>query len=83
MNLSKYMNKLEEFLGLSEKKKKKKKDHLQKIIGKLEGKKSNLKKKLKDEARKSPSSSKVNKLCQEFKVVTKLLKKANKHYNNI
>ena len=83
MNLNKYMDKLEDFLGLSEKKRKKKQDHLLKIINKLEDKKSSVKKKLKQESRKNKKSGTTNKLCKEFKVLTKLLKTAKKHYRKV
>ena len=81
MNLNKIMDKLENFLGLPEKKRKKKQDNLLKIIDKLETKKSNIKKKLKKESRKSKNSGSTNKLCKEFKAVTKLLNKAHKHHD--
>ena len=82
MNLNKIMDKLEDFMGLSEKKRKKKQDNLLKIIHKLETKKANIKKKLKKESRKNKNSNSANKLCKEFKAVTKLLNKAHKHHDN-
>ena len=51
------MDKLEDFMDLSAKKRKKKQDNLLKIIDKLKTKKSNIKKKLKKESCKNKNSN--------------------------
>jgi hypothetical protein len=79
MNLNKLVNSLEEFFDLSGKKQKKKRDKLIKIINKLENKKANLKKQVQKESKNHKGSKQAQSLCREFKVVTKLLKKATKH----
>jgi len=79
MNLNSLIDKLEGFFDLSEKKQRKKHDNLLRIINKLENKKSRLKQEIQKESAKNKSGDVPRKLCREFKVVTKLLKKAKKH----
>ncbi len=77
MALNNIMEKLKLFLGLSEEKQIEKHDKLLKIINKLESKRLRLKLEIQKKKRKTGSAPK--KLCREYKVVTKLLKKAKKH----
>lgn len=79
MKIKELVDKLDEFFDLSKKKQKKKHDKLLKIISSLEEKKAELKKELKKEGEKDISGDEYYNLCKEFKVVSKLIRKAKKH----
>lgn len=79
MNLKKIMNQLDVFIDSAKSKQIKKHDKMVKIINSLEGKKAELKKQLKQEAEKGKGRKKLYHLCQEYKVVLKLLRKAKNH----
>jgi len=78
MGTSKLTDKLDEFFNLSKSKQKKKHDKLLKIIQKLDEKKLSLEHKMIIESEIDETSEKFNEVKNEFKAVSKLLKKAKK-----
>jgi len=78
MGTSKLTDKLDEFFNLSKSKQKKKHDKLLKIIQKLDEKKLSLEHKMIIESEIDETSEKFNEVRNEFKAVSKLLKKAKK-----
>ena len=82
MNSNNLIDKLDDFFDLSKKKQRKKHEKLFNIIQQLENNKSKLKQQIKKESKRCKDSDLCKKLCREFKVVTKLLKKAKKHYES-
>ena len=79
MNSNNLIDRLDDFFDLSKKKQRKKHDKLLDIINTLQNKKSKLRRDLKKESKNCKNSDACKKLCREFKVVAKLLKKAKKH----
>lgn len=78
MSMSKLKDKLDEFLNLSKSKQKKKREKLLIIIRKLEEKKSDLEQEMILQSEIDETSEKYNDVRNEFKAVTKLIKKAKK-----
>ena len=78
MSIKKLLERLDDFFDQSKKKQKKKSDKLALIIKSLEEKKSELKKEMKTEAQINKHSKKIYNCCKEFKVISKMLKKAKK-----
>ncbi|MDX2504445.1 MAG: hypothetical protein QNL62_08215 [Gammaproteobacteria bacterium] len=79
MSIKEMMEQLDDFFDLSKKKQSKKHDKLLKIINSLEEKKSEIKEKIITDCKKDKNSKKTYNLCKEFKVISKLIKKAKKH----
>ena len=79
MNSNNLIDRLDDFFDLSKKKQRKKHDKLLDIINTLQNKKSKLSGDIKNESKNCKNSAACKKLCREFKVVAKLLKKAKKH----
>lgn len=79
MKFKDLMEKVEDFFDLSKKKQKEKSNKLKKIIKSLQDKKDDLRKEIKQEARKDKKSKNCYNLCKEYKVVNRLLKKAKQH----
>lgn len=73
-------NKINNFFELSENTQNDKQDKLEKIIKSLRKKKRKLKKEIKHQGIKDKHCEKFNDLCKEFKVISKLIKKAKKRY---
>ena len=78
MGTSKLIQKLEDFLGLSEQKQHKKREKLEKIILKLQDKKNQLEKEIVIESEIDETSSHYHELSKQRKAISKLLKKAKK-----
>ena len=81
MSIKKLINRLDDFFDLSKKKQKKKSDKLLKIINSLIEKKSELKKEMRAKAKNCKHSKEMYDFCKEYKVITKMLKKAQKQAN--
>jgi acyl-coenzyme A synthetase/AMP-(fatty) acid ligase len=79
MGMSKLARKLEDFLDLSKKRQVKKRDKLAKFIDKLDKKKNKLEKAMAAESEHDETSNTYKALRQEFKAVSKLLKRAKKN----
>ncbi len=78
MGTNKLIDKLEKYINLSEKKRHKKHDKLQKIIHELEEKKSRLEQKALDERKIDASSSRYRNLNRKILVISNLISKANR-----
>jgi bacterioferritin (cytochrome b1) len=78
MKTNKLKEKLNEYLDLSKKKKRKKRDKLLKIIGKLENKKSKVEQEFVRESLIDKSSAQCKVLSDEVEVLSRLIKKAKK-----
>lgn len=78
MSIKDLLNRLDDFFDQSRKKQAKKADKLVKIICLLEEKKADLKQEIKLEAKSANRRKKIYSLCKEFKVVSKMIKKAKK-----
>ena len=76
MGTNKLMHKLEDFLGLSETKQRKKREKLEGIIAKLQDKKSRLDKEIVLESELDETSSRYHELDKQRKAISRLLKKA-------
>ena len=83
MGIKKLLNQLDEFFDQSKKKQKKKSKKLSELIVSLKEKKSELKSKIRIESEKSIKSKETYHLCKEFKVLSKMLMKAEKQENAI
>jgi hypothetical protein len=79
MSIKELLKQMDDFFDLSKKKQSKKREKLTALIETLEEKKAKLKRKMRREARKDKNSKKVYNLCKEFKVITRMIKKAKKH----
>ena len=79
MQISKIMQKLDDYFSLSKIKQNEKNDKLLKIINNLQQKKSELKAEMIVESEKDDTSEEFYKLQKKLKVVSKLLKKAKQH----
>ena len=77
MKTNKLIHKVEDFFDFPKKKQKKKHDKFQKIVKKLEGRKSKIEIELAEEGRHDETSDRHHELSHELKVVSKLIKKAN------
>lgn len=80
MDLEKIKNKLTDFFESSENKQNENQHKLTKIINKLKNKKTNLKEEMALAGEEDETSEAYSALEQEYKVVSKLLKKAKKNY---
>ena len=78
MSIKDLLSQVNDFFDLSRKKQRKKQDKLTALMDSLKTKKTELKREIKKESRKDKSSKKIYNLCKEFKVLTKLIKKARK-----
>lgn len=76
MDTAKLIEKLEGYLDLSQKKRRKKHDKLLKIIRKLEARKSAIEAELVEQSKLDETSARYHELRQEMKIVTRLIKKA-------
>lgn len=83
MSIKKILDQLDDFFDLSKRKQQKKRYKLQQIITDLEEKKIKLKMQLKKEGKKNSKDKKTYNLCKEFKVLTKMIKKANKQEHKL
>jgi len=83
MGIEELLTRFDVFFDQSKKKQKKKAEKLAEIIASLQEKKAELKAKIKAEAIKCKKSKKSYNLCKEFKVLSKMLKKAQKHQDKI
>lgn len=83
MSIKDLLSQVEEFFDLSKKKQRKKQDKLLDLIDSLKDKKYELKKQIKKESKKDKNSKKIYNLCKEFKVLTKLIKKAKKQRDKL
>ena len=84
MKIEKIAKKLGELFDLSDEKQKKEKnqENLLKIIHKLKKNKNHLKEKLQHEGEINETSDKFLELSTEYKVASKLLKRAKKQYSS-
>lgn len=78
MSIKNILSQFDEFFDLSKKKQRKKLDKLSKIIESLEEKKALLKIEIQKESKINKASKKIYNTCKEFKVISKLIKKAKK-----
>ena len=78
MDTAKLVEKLEGYLDLSQKKRRKKHDKLLKIIKKLEARKAAIETEIVEQSKLDETSSRYRELRQEMKIVTRLIKKAKK-----
>jgi len=83
MSIKDILSQFDEFFDLSKKKQRKKLDKLTKIIESLEEKKALLKKAIQKESKINKDSKFIYDSCKEFKVLSKLIKKAKKHYKKL
>lgn len=79
MSIKELFKQMDDFFDLSKKKQRKKRDKLIALIAILEEKKAKLKRKMRREASKDKKSKKTYNLCKEFKVISRMIKKAKKH----
>lgn len=78
MDTAKLVEKLEGYLDLGHKKRRKRHDKLLKIIKKLEARKSAIEAEIVEQGKTDETSARYRELRQEMKVVTRLIKKARK-----
>ncbi len=78
MSIKSLLEQLDDFLDLSKKKQRRKREKLDKLIVSLEEKKAKLKRKIRRETHKDKNSKKVYNLCKEFKAISRMIKKAKK-----
>ncbi len=78
MSIKKLLKQMDDFFDLSKKKQRKKREKLDKLIESLEIKKAKLKRNIRRETHKDKNSKKAYNLCKEFKVITRMIKKAKK-----
>lgn len=78
MDTVELVQKLEGFFDLSKKKRKKKRQKIIKIIGKLEENKRRLDLEVREESKRDETSSRYQELLQEQQVLSRLIKKARK-----
>ncbi len=78
MSIKSLLEQLDDFFDLSKKKQRKKRQKLDKLIQSLEEKKAKLKREMRREAHKDRNSKKAYNLCKEFKVISRMIKKAKK-----
>ena len=83
MGIKKLLAHFEDFFDQSKKKQKKKSEKLLQLIESLEEKKSELKSAIIFESEKHNNSKEVYNYCKEFKVLSKMLKKARKLEDSI
>ncbi len=78
MSIKSLLEQMDDFLDLSKKKQRRKREKLDKLIVSLEEKKAKLKRKIRRETHKDKNSKKVYNLCKEFKAISRMIKKAKK-----
>lgn len=83
MNIKEIVEQFNEFFDLSKKKQRKKMDKLAKIMDSLEERKIQLKKDIQKESKVDKKSKKIYNYCKEFKVLSKLIKKARKQQKKL
>ena len=83
MGTNKLIHKLEDFLGLSEKKQRKKREKLEAIIGKLQDKKTRLDQEIVAESEIDETSTRFHELSKEHKAISRLLKKAKQQASHL
>lgn len=81
MSIKDLLNQVNDFFDLSKKKQRKKKDKLLTLIDSLKEKRNELKKNIKQNS--NTDSKDIYNLCKEFKVLTKLIKKAKKQRDKL
>ena len=81
MGTSKLIQKMEDFFGLSEKKQQKKREKLEKIILKLQDKKTRLDTDIVIESEIDETSARYHELNKQRQAISKLIKKAKKQAN--
>ena len=83
MGTTKLMHKLDEFLGLSEKKQRKKREKLEGIIVKLQDKKNALDQEIVLESELDETSTRYHELDKQRKAISRLLKKAKQQASHL